>query len=335
MRSKTMKRFSIFGLVISSLLLWSCSNEDMVGPSIDGITIDTFNIVGTTDVITADFSQSDSVHFVGSWEFSAKWIVTIKGQISGATKTLKGEGKSIDESIIWDGSSDLIFFKEGETCEATLSFENFNDYKVADKFVQVTSIKPIEGIVLGDYDEIDAEGWGSSSRVIENGVELPATQKMTYESEGILVPQGEHYLQISGHEDGGKYYLSGNILTINDAPLKIDVSNIGKNYINFFLYGYPEYYVNSTVFVMFTDKNGNQIGFQDRVKVPGLGWHGISIPFTKLKETANESGVPFDYANITEAGYSLFSVDGTECDAKVAVDYFIVTIGKPLFNIYN
>lgn len=330
-----MKRLSIFCSVVALLLMWSCSNEEMVGPSIDGIAIDTFNIVGTTETISADFSQNDAVHFVGSWEFDAKWIVTIKGLTSGATKTLKGNGKSIDESIVWDGSSDLIFFKDGESCEATLSFENYNDYKVAEKFVQITATKPIEGIVLGDYDEVDAEGWGSTSRVIENGIELPATQKLSYESEGILVPQGDHYLQISGHEDGGKYYLSGNILAINDAPLKIDVANLGKNYINFFLYGYPEYYANSTVFIMFTDKNGNQIGFQDRVKVPGIGWHGISIPFTKLKESSNESGIPFDFANITEAGYSLFSVDGTECDAKVAVDYFIVTTGKPLFNIYN
>lgn len=330
-----MRRLTFIGLVASLLCLWSCKGDEMVGPSIDGIRIDTFNVVGTSSVIDADFETGDSIHFMGSWEYDAQWQITIKGQISGATKTLKGKGSSVDESVVWDGSSDLIFFRQGEACEATLSFENYNDYMVADNMIQISATKPIEGIVLGDYDEFDAEGWGSTSRVVEDGVELPATQKMSSASEGILVPQGDYYLQISGHEDGGKYYLSGNILTISDSPLKIDTKNIGNNYINFFLYGYPEYYANSTLFLVFTDKNGTQIGYQDRVKVPGIGWHGISIPFSRLKESDNETGVPFDYANITEAGYSLFSVDGTECDAKVGVDYFIVTTGKPLFNLYN
>lgn len=332
-----MRRLTFIGLAASLLCMWSCDNDEMVGPSIDGILIDTFNIVNSTSskVIDANFETGDSVHFTGSWEYDTKWFITIKGQTSGAIKTLTGKGKSVNEKIAWDGSSDLIFFKNGETCEATLSFENYNDYMVADNMVQISSVKPIDGIVLGDYDEIDAEGWGSTSRVVENGVELPATQKRTFADEGILVPQGDNYLQISGHEDGGKYYLSGNILAINDSPLKIDTKNIGNNYINFFLYGYPEYYANSTVFVMFTDKNGVQIGISDRVKVPGIGWHGISIPLSRFKETDNETGYRFDYSNITGAGYSLFSVDGTECDAKVAVDYFIVTTGKPLFNLYN
>jgi len=331
-----MRRLPFIGFIASLLCMWSCS-EEMVGPSIDGIAIDTFNIVptGNAKTIDADFAQGDSIHFMGSWEFDTKWIITVKGQQSGATKTLKGNGKSVDETIAWDGSSDLIFFRDGETCEATLSFEYYNDSLVADNFVHVVSTKPIEGIVLGDYDEIDAEGWGSTSRVVEDGVELPATQKRTFADEGILVPQGDNYLQISGYEDGGKYYLSGNILTISEAPLKIDTKNIGSNYINFFLYGYPEYYLNSTIYVMFIDKNGNKIGFNDRIKITEPGWHGISLSFSKLKETENETGIPFDYSNITEAGYSLFSVDGTECAAKAAVDYFIVTTGKPLFNVYN
>lgn len=334
-----MKHLRYILYVIILFGTWSC-NEEMVGPSIDGITIDTFNIVTKSSTsagnsISADFAAGDSIHFTGSWEFDAKWIITIEGKLSGAEKTLHGTGKSIDESIFWDGTSDLILFKEGELCEATLSFENYNETATAENTVTVTSPIQIEGIVLGDYDEIDAEGWGSSSRVVENGIELPPTQKQTYTDEGIHVPQGDYYLQISGYEDGGKYYLTGNYLTISDSPLKIDTKNIGNNYINFFVYGYPEYYANSTIFIMFVDKNGTQIGFQDRVKIPGEGWHGISIPFTKLKETQNESGIPFDYANITEGGYSLFSLDGTECAAKTAVDYFIVTKDKPLFNIYN
>ena len=218
-----MRRLPFVGFIASLLCMWSCS-EEMVGPSIDGITIDTFNIVNsaTAKMIDADFAQGDSIHFMGSWEFDTKWTITVKGQTSGAVRTLTGFGKSVDESIAWDGSADLIFFREGETCEATLSFESYDDYKVADKFVHVVSLKPIDGIVLGDYDEIDAEGWGSTSRVVEDGVELPATQKRTFADEGILVPQGDNYLQISGYEDGGKYYLSGNILTISEAPLKID-----------------------------------------------------------------------------------------------------------------
>ena len=142
--------------------MWSCS-EEMVGPSIDGISIDTFNIVptGTSKTIDADFAQGDSIHFMGSWEFETKWIITVKGQQSGATKTLKGNGKSVDETVAWDGSSDLIFFRDGETCEATLSFEYYNGSLVAENFVNVVSTKPIEGIVLGDYDEIDAEGWAA------------------------------------------------------------------------------------------------------------------------------------------------------------------------------
>ena len=120
-----MRRLPFIGFIASLLCMWSCS-EEMVGPSIDGITIDTFNIVNsaTAKMIDADFAQGDSIHFMGSWEFDTKWTITVKGQTSGAVRTLTGFGKSVDESIAWDGSADLIFFREGETCEATLSFES-------------------------------------------------------------------------------------------------------------------------------------------------------------------------------------------------------------------
>ncbi len=336
MKRKTMKRLIFIGLSASLLLFGSCE-EEMVGPSIDGIAIDTFNIENSNPnvLLSADFANNDSIHFVGSWEFDAKWIITVKGMTSGATKTLKGYGKSVDESVVWDGSSDLVFFKQDEICEATLSFENYNDFKKSDNKVQVISEKEIDCIILSDYDGVEAEGWAGSEPLVENGVVLPPTQKLSFEAEGIVAPQGNYYCQMSGLETGGKYYLAGNILMINESPLQIDTVDISNNYLNFFVYGYPEYYKNSQVFVMFTDANENQIGFQDRFTIQNIGWNGISVPLSRFRETGNETGKPFDFSNITGAGYSLFSVDGTACSAKIAVDYFVITKGKPLFSLYN
>lgn len=317
------------------LLFFTSCNEEMVGPAIDGISIDTFNIQATTALTEVDFVAGDSVRFVGSWEFEADWIITVKGLSTGATKTLRGHSQSVDETVAWDGSSDLVFFREGETCEATLSFVNYNDYRTAENKVKVIAEREIDGIVLSDYDNIEAEGWASSDPLVEDGIVLPPTQKLTYADEGIVAAQGDYYLQMSGVETGGKYYLAGNVLLINDSPLKIDTVTIGNNYLNFFIYGYPEYYKNSTLYVMFTDAADNQIGYQDRISIAKPGWNGISIPLSRMKETGNETGKPFDYANITGGGFSLFSLDGTACSAKVAVDYFIITTGKPLFTVYN
>ena len=68
-----MRRLPFIGFIASLLCMWSCS-EEMVGPSIDGIAIDTFNIVptGNAKTIDADFAQGDSIHFMGSWDDKKK-----------------------------------------------------------------------------------------------------------------------------------------------------------------------------------------------------------------------------------------------------------------------
>ncbi len=326
----SMKRLTFIGIAASLFFAWGCK-EEMVGPSIAGIAIDTFAVKTNQEVLQVDFSQKETVAFTGSWEADAKWIITITGKESGATKTLKGKDKAID-SVVWDGTSDGLFFKPNEVCEAVLSFENYDNTDTASALIKIVNTYAYDGIVLSDYETIGGIGWGGNNPITEDGVKLPQSQLMTAESENIPVPQGNTYLQMSGYETGGKYYLAGNSLVVSDT---IKVENPTTTYINFFVYGYPNYYQKSTLFVFFRDKNAVEIGYQDRIKIPGIGWNAISIPLSKLKATSNGTGVPFDYNSIVEGGLSLFSVDGTECAAKCAVDYFILTKGYALFPLYN
>lgn len=331
--SNTMKRLIFIGIVASVFALSSCS-EEMVGPSIDGIEVDTFAVNTNNDVLSVDFSKGETVPFTGSWEIETKWIITIKGHQSGATKTLTGKSKELT-NVLWDGTADDIFFKNGETCDAILSFESYDNIDTAKALIQIAGtfdyVSQYNGTILSDYETIGGTGWGVDNPITEDGVDVPQSQLMTAENDTILVPEGNTYLQMSGKETGGKYYLAGNSLVISDT---LRVTDATKTYINFFVYGYPEYYQYSTIFIFFRDKNGVEAGFQDRVALSKIGWNEISIALSKFKATSNETGAPFDYEHITEAGYSLFSVDGTACSAKAAFDYFIVT-EKPLFSLYN
>ncbi len=324
------KLVTFIGIAASLFFAWGCE-EEMVGPSIDGIAINAFAVMTNQELLQVDFSKKQTVAFSGAWETQAKWCITITGKQSGAKKTISGNAASID-SVLWDGTSDGLFFKQNEVCEAVLSFENYGNVDTASALIKITGTYAYDGIVLSDYETIGTVGWGGNNPITEDGAKLPQSQLMTAESEDIAVPQGNTYLQMSGYEAGGKYYLAGSAFVVSDT-IKID--NPATTYINFFVYGYPNYYQNASLFVFFRDKSAVEIGYQDRVKIPSIGWNAISIPLSKLKATSNGTGAPFDYNSIVEGGFSLFSLDGTECSAKCAVDYFILTKGYALFPLYN
>ena len=54
----SMKRLTFIGIAASLFFAWGCK-EEMVGPNIAGIAIDTFAIKTNQEVLQVDFSQKE------------------------------------------------------------------------------------------------------------------------------------------------------------------------------------------------------------------------------------------------------------------------------------
>ncbi|HEY8402921.1 MAG TPA: hypothetical protein VIK89_16765 [Cytophagaceae bacterium] len=112
--------FGIAGIVITVL---SCkrSEVDYLGPAYvsapEGFAVTNFS--ATSELV--DFT-SDTVVFNADFTHSVSWILTVKGQESGAVRRYSGNSKGFS-NIVWTGvHDDLFFFRKGESVTATLSF---------------------------------------------------------------------------------------------------------------------------------------------------------------------------------------------------------------------
>ncbi len=121
-----MKYFSYIpaGLIVLLLFAVGC-RKDTLGPSL----VEMHGPVTVTEPFSAsknsvDFSKNEQVHFTAKFENDAAWIVTVKGQISGAVKTFEGASKSVDISnSVWTGYANTIPSFQVEPVTATLSFK--------------------------------------------------------------------------------------------------------------------------------------------------------------------------------------------------------------------
>jgi|GEM_PF-2726111 len=125
-----MKKLTQFILGFSSLLfaVSSCSKETL-GPDIVGL----YSPATIIDSLkksqpNVDFSKDETVYFTAKFEKTTDWLLTLKGNTSGAVKTFTGVSSSLDVSNArWTGYANTVPSFQKENITATLTFKHTTD----------------------------------------------------------------------------------------------------------------------------------------------------------------------------------------------------------------
>jgi len=295
----------------------------------------------------------DSVQFSGKWSITTPWKITITGRTSGAVKTLTGNSNTIDTLSlgIWNGTADGIFFKNNELCDVKLTFgEDTNTMKSIIKILGLHDYTK-DGIILADFETpITFNGSGHTT--------------VNARANSLVVPEGSYYYNILGSEPGppnSAWYIAGYIFTakelanVNTIYFPYQDKDVATTYMNFFVYNYG--YTNTKIDILLNqDDNGDgvHIGAGDisdttkfestwmyelNVTTIPVGWQKISVPFSNFPHavTWDLTGEHHYGSKIMEISKIVsitlgFDDDGTIATPKIgcAVDFFIITTGKPL-----
>jgi len=316
----TMKK--IVTILFLALVVFSCKKEAPVGPNL----IDLYGIFNIDETLSSNVDSVDftkkSVQFNGSWTLITPWTLTIKGRESGAIKTISGKSKTLKSTQgIWDGTSDVIFFKN-ETCDVTLSFNEHPD-SVRTSTIKITGTHDYtkDGIVLVDF---------------ENTVAFNKSGNTTFADKvtGDTIPQGKYYFKMLGKEPGNSYWLGGLVGITAQTIYKMSffdfkTADTATTFINMFYYGFN--YANTTISFNF-DYDPNKDGKVDssygyNVPAVKLGWHKVSFPLSAF----NCKGYfHSEVENLTTLYISLTTNGAVSNNIGCGIDYVIITKGKPL-----
>ncbi|MBC7391115.1 MAG: hypothetical protein H7329_18055 [Opitutaceae bacterium] len=110
------------------LFVFSCKrslDKSIIGPEIQNSSNLVVPFQASSSSVNFRLPETNVVKFNGKFEKLTKWKITIKGLISGATKTLYGNSEDISLNSLWNGSQDsLYFFRDDEMVIASLSLNN-------------------------------------------------------------------------------------------------------------------------------------------------------------------------------------------------------------------
>ncbi len=342
----------------------SCNESDDIW-DVKLKTEQTFDVVGaTTDTIEVDFANGDEIAFQGAWNTETNWEIVIVGNESGQTDTIRGNSASLDD-IIWNGNvssgstsyfpysvikttfniTDLFgktegeahSFTAGETCTITLRFPDYYGVDTCKTVVKIASAVE-ETFTASDYCIF---GSFESTNVNTDTKYLPVYKGscITYVNGDLAVPEGTTYCLMQGTEDGTKWYIDGGGFTYAQTSgwsqpnglYPITVADTATTYLNFFMYGFPDYLDNTSVYIALANNTDNtEAGYNARFSVKE-GWHGISVPMSVFQPA---EGKTFDYDKVDKFIFALFS-NGQAGDVKTAIDFLVITKKRPLFPIYG
>ncbi len=358
---RMMKKFFILYVLIVAIagFFISCDEGDDIWSSAAMLEMTTdFSVQADKDTISVDFANGDIVTFKGAWNKESDWRIVIVGNESNHTDTLYGCSQSLD-GVSWNGttakkgsyfpytlmnkkfaidlfgkatSTDESSFVEGESCIVMLQFDDYEGVDTSKVVVKIASKQ--ENYTKKDYCIV--ADWNGNSELYTNS---GATFKNTIDGE--IVPEGKKCCVMEGKESGSDWYIDGMGFTFeqvnNWVPgfYPISLKDTATTYLNFFMYGFPEYCENTSIFISLINSdeaNSKEIECDlqgDRISV-SAGWHGVSIPISRFKTDNAE----FDYDKINKMTVVLFS-QGKVGTVKTAVDFIVITKKATLFEIKN
>lgn len=315
----TMKRLIKLGTMccMSILLFSACDRPDDINPvgpnicpstdfkvntefKINGGSSASLNFLSSPAVFTAEFSESTS------------WTIVITGETSGVTKTIRGEGASINES--WCGEPGTDYFQV-ENITAVLSVSCYNEVgSVTGSITNKTNFsKFTKGFVIETFDG-QSEG---------SGVYGPyGTAKLDEPNTGVkssltASPQGGSYYSLVGDASAPTWYFGGASTGINLSSLPTtDPSEI---YCNFYANANGASNANAQLTFKENGVNKNYL-----VDVTGTDWQFFSF---KLSDIGVE-----DPTKIGTFDWQLGSSPEQASNTEINFDFFVITTGGPLFD---
>lgn len=220
----------LYGLILG-VALFSCSQEDMIGPDVNELYGDlkvTESITVNND--TVNFASGETVSFQAKFEKEAIWKLSATSKNNGAIWTAEGAGKEIsDANALWKGESDdLPWFPAGPV-DVIVTFPQHKDTLATTIYIEVPMNHDKGAVLIADFSVapispvLSETGWPS---------EWPTTS-IFYSN--YPQPDGTRYLFMEGNAWQGSPW---GPTVFNTSPpfspfidiLKIDANKMQNGY---------------------------------------------------------------------------------------------------------
>ncbi len=289
-----MKRIALI-TAISTLLLAGCTRETDLfdGPDLNDLYGE-FNLLQALAVNDSeiDFAAGEKAVFTAEFSRNINWTLTITGQESGAVKTITGFSRTLDASnATWDGTTTQLPMFRPEACDVSLTFET--EEEVYETSVSVETARPVEGLLLEDFEAGWNPGWGS---FVQSGADMSFVIRTDENA-----AQGGSYYDMGG--EVGWDWLIGLIDipgSAYGAPTFDLATNPDNIYFNVLLSKQPDLSNALVLFQFREDDNGDGVytdGEEDMFSLEVAlndqdGWQLISARYADLVTLVN--GAPAD-----------------------------------------
>lgn len=278
-------------LFVGAFTLFSCEKDEQLGADLEGIGNEPTPINKlASSVDSVDFTDANTtIHFNQAFESSTKWILTLKGLNSGATKVFESISSTISkENSEWDGLADGTPYFQKEQVVATLSYPSFPEFPVSVDTFTITGIvaNSVKSVLFTSFDVLPTIYlFNNASRPLDAWVtDWPTT---TNGNTSLPKFNGTPYLFIEGYpwEATPSNYIDitempsskGDTVSSKYLPLYSDPSRV---YINLAVYGTGT--LDAHLTVQLVEDEGNGVTRAWSIKPTWSGWKNISIKYSDL-----------------------------------------------------
>ena len=304
------------------------------------------NKAGTADTIyLVEKDLVYNTYFKASFNEVVTWRINIENKSTGAEKTIVGLSSKIDSSnSSWDGNADgLVYFYAGDVATVTLSIQGY-PIQFSDTIIigNNQTYDSAQAVLLNDFDNEaktpNLYPFGDKNDPIQNSTSTITTS--------IIPPQGTHCYLLKGNDNNGDYFVGGFTQQVYTVKPSIFANHsISDIYFNMYVYGFdPSSGISSksTRIAVSIDQDDNEDGnydgnhentFEQQVAVDWVGWRLVSVRYSNLiRATSKDNGGSGTNIKDPSKVYAvkvnlLSSPNGAY--VGVAIDYLIVTFGKP------
>ena len=291
-------------MLVGLVFLFSCTKKGPIAPDLGVISgpVDFGNPFAVSNA-NPNFNNNDQIYFGATFNKETHWLITVKGNTSGAVKRFEGTGTVISiANSVWDGTADSVISFRAEAVTAKLSFPSANP-KPNPLILNITILGKKNGnygnVLVTDFSATKFSGAGADPNIY-----WPSDFVATFTNNDIpnINPDGNPYCTMGPY---GAWQPNPNFPGHN-SPY-IDFLTISANSV-----GYPTYfpliadptkiYFNIMMYnsVLPTNTWFNIILHEDytvgatTVTVPktitikpnwNTGWKLISVPYLNFKLT--------------------------------------------------
>ncbi len=322
----------LFLVFITSGCKHKHEKENFIGPEYAAAP-EGFSVIGnsfTANPDPIDFTLT-KVTFSANLSHKVSWTIKITGSNSKAEKVITGLSDYIAaDNATWDGGSDnIMFFRQGELCNVTLSFLG-SDLTMTES-VTIFKAKLYEGVLISDFDGGGIVG--STSSWYDYSDTASGIPEMTAYGFLVTIPtvQGTKVLHQKGKDLDNDWFIGG-CGYWEDKGLDVKLSAMSTNPDEIYLNAFINSNGNKTTgvsFSIFEATGATRDVFFKNVVVDWTGWKLVSYKLSSFSK--NPVSVGDGIININTLKTMEFvpypTAIGASCEMNI--DYVIFTKGAP------